>query len=35
MPPIPNKIWEVNNDQNTANFGQNTSFFVKIKLINI
>ena len=29
MPPIPNKIWGEKGYQNTAHFGQNTSFFRK------
>ena len=35
MPPIPNKIWGEKGYQNTAHFGQNTSFFVKIELHHI
>ena len=29
MPPTPDKIWEDKDKQNTANVGQNTSFFSK------
>ena len=29
MPPTPNQIWEDKGYQNTANFGQNTSFLSK------
>ena len=32
MAPTPNKIWEDKGYQNTANFGQNTSFFCKLHL---
>ena len=34
-PPTPNKMWEDKGQQNTANFGQNTSFFVKTELHHI
>ena len=29
MPPTPNNIWQDKDQQNSANFGQNTSFFCK------
>ena len=29
VPPTPNKIWQDKGQQNTANFGQNLSFFRK------
>ena len=35
MSPTPNKMWEDKGQQNTANFGQNTSFFVKTELQHI
>ena len=35
MSPTPNKIWEDKDYQKTANFGQNTSFFVNTELRHI